>query len=159
MQVGLRITSGLLCFGYVGLASAAYTCSVGLVTPINFVYDNSIASPSTGVGKLEVVCTLIGIFPENVSYAISISAGVGNDFQQRTLRKGSVSLQYNLYKDVAHTSIWGNNTGGATALGDGYALVNILPVVREYSVYLKALPNQSVEAGSYVDSVFVTVEY
>lgn len=149
---------GAACLLFASQCDAAYTCTVNIVSGINFSYDPSQINPSSGVGKIGIACQLLGALAETASYHILISQGASGSFAQRQLKNGSIKLSYNLYKDSAHTQIWGDNTGAYSGLADSYSL-SVGTVSKDYNVYLLSVPNQQVSAGSYSDTLFVTVMF
>jgi spore coat protein U-like protein len=71
------------------------------------------------------------------------------------MTSGANLLNYNLYTTTARTTVWGNGTAGTGVLaGTGTGIVQAV------TVYGRVASGQtSVPAGSYVDTVSVTVTY
>ncbi|HXS20313.1 MAG TPA: spore coat protein U domain-containing protein, partial [Steroidobacteraceae bacterium] len=84
-------------------------------------------------------------------YTVSMSAGSGT-LTSRVMKSGGSQLDYNLYTNSTHTTIWGDGTSGtvkvsATSLGATYTVYGLIPAL------------QNVPVGSYSDTVTVTVTY
>ena len=74
----------------------------------------------------------------------------------RTLRKGSEVLQYNLYRNAARTTIWGDGTGGTSV----YSLAN--PPNNSnvnLTIYGRIPAQQDVSAGNYSDTVSAVINF
>jgi spore coat protein U-like protein len=77
----------------------------------------------------------------------------------RTLtRAGGGSLSYEIYKDAAHTQVWGSTN----ATGNGYTFTSLIGVngTRTFTAYARVLGGQSVAApGTYTGQMDVIVSY
>lgn len=134
----------------------ALTCSASIPTLAFGNYNAVSGLPTDSQTTLTVTCSsLISIM---VSYTVTLSAGNSGSTAQRTLLKGGQSLNYNLYKDVLRSTIWG--TGG-NGVSDSYLLSILgIGVDHTYIVYGRIPAGQSsAGAGSYSDSITVTVNY
>jgi spore coat protein U-like protein len=69
------------------------------------------------------------------------------------MRNGAEVLNYNLYREAAFQTIWGDGTGG-TQTYTALAAV-LLPVT--VTVHAQLPAGQNVAAGSYSDSVVATI--
>jgi spore coat protein U-like protein len=105
-----------------------------------------------GTGGLAVVCT------SGTSWSASANAGTGTgaSLASRKMANGANLLNYVLYTDSARTSVWGDGVGGTTTLfsgvGSGAEQAN--------TIYASVPTGQtSLPAGSYADTVTVTVTY
>ena len=72
---------------------------------------------------------------------------------RRGMSSGAERLQYNVYLDETRTRIWGDGSGGT----DYYVKLN--PVLEGLNMYGRIMPRQSVRAGTYTDSLKVTILY
>lgn len=133
----------------------AASCSVSMVTNINFTYDPSALDLSVASGTLGVSCN--GLIGEAITYNLLMSKGRG-DFSQRKLAGSHDNLQYNLFKEIAHLNVWGDGTSGFMGLTDAYVL-SARTQIKDYGIYLLAPPLQAISAGSYSDTLMVTVQY
>jgi spore coat protein U-like protein len=66
-------------------------------------------------------------------------------------------LTYNLYRDVAHTQIWGNTVGTNTLSTALTAIATNTSKSASVTIYALVPALQSASAGSYTDSVSITV--
>jgi len=88
-----------------------------------------------------------------IAYSIALSpgAGVGG---ARAMRSGANVLNYNLFTDPTHLSMWGDGSGGkAIVAGSGTGSVTNVPV------YGRVPGSQSVPSGSYADDIVITVNF
>ena len=88
--------------------------------------------------------------------SIALSDGSSSTFSPRTLRKGSEVLQYNLYRNAARTTIWGDGTGGTSV----YSLAN--PPNNSnvnLTIYGRIPAQQDVSAGNYSDTVSAVINF
>lgn len=130
-------------------ARAAPMCSGISTTPVAFgTYSPVNATPTDSMGTVSYFC------PGALSPMISINAGSSASFSPRTMLSGASALNYNLYVDAARTTIWGDGTSGtATVAGT----VSTKPVTND--IFGRIFPLQSVAAGSYSDSLIVTINF
>ncbi|MDX2463819.1 MAG: spore coat U domain-containing protein [Porticoccus sp.] len=139
-------------------AHAVGDCSVS-ATGVSFgSYTYTTPSPADTAGNIEVSCTLIGIFSLLVSYDISLSTGNSGSYSPRSLVFGANNLSYNLYTNAARTNIWGDGSASTSSVSDGY-LLGLFTVVRNYTVYGRLPAAQNKPAGSYADTIVVTITY
>jgi spore coat protein U-like protein len=116
-------------------------------------YDGT--AEKTGTSDITVRCSA------GTPYAVSLSSG-GGTFAQRLLSgSGSNTLQYNLFTTLAANTIWGDgSTGTGTVPGTGAGMG--MPNAQVHTVFGE-LPdnafNQAAPAGSYNDTITVTVTY
>lgn len=131
----------------------AMTCSFTSVIGVAFGgYDVFSTSPLDSTGSITFLCTGGGAGP----LTIELSAGSGS-FSQRTLVSGASSLGYNLYLSAARTgSVWGDGTGGTAQYGP---VTPTLDSETTVTVYGRVPAQQNVGAGSYSDTVVVTITY
>lgn len=101
-------------------------------------------------GAVNVMCTT------DTAWTATANAGLGNEatITNRKMQSGGNSLNYSLFTDTAGTTLWGDGTTGSTIGGTGTgqfvatAITGVIPA------------NQTtVPAGTYTDTVTVTVNY
>ena len=96
----------------------------------------------SGIINFTVNCTA-----GSPNYTIAINGGNSGSTANRTMKSGSVTLRYALFRDAARTQNWGNVSGTDTYAGNGsVATVNI-------PVYPRMAAGQFPVPGTYVDTV------
>lgn len=118
-------------------------------------YDPLSVSNVDGSGSVTVTCTLTVALPG--SFDIRLNTGSSGSFTARTLRNGGSSLNYNLYTDSGRTSIWGDGSGGSAIVTQSFS--SLLFVQRTNTIYARIPGGQNVPAGTYSDTIIVTVVY
>jgi len=88
-------------------------------------------------------------------YQVGLSAGQhsNGDMNARKMVKGTGAVSYQLYRDATRTQVWGNTVGTNTVAGTGNG--NVQPL----TVYGSVPPQTTQSAGTYNDTVIVTVTY
>ncbi|NUO74352.1 MAG: spore coat protein U domain-containing protein [Frateuria sp.] len=125
---------------------AAATCGLS-VQGVSFgSYDFQSSQNLDSVGHITVTCDV------SAPFTIALNAGLTGSFTSRTMQNGSHPLSYNLYTDTAHVSVWGDGTGGSTTVSGSGTNVG-------YTVYGSMPAGQNPYAGSYSDSITVTLTY
>lgn len=125
---------------------------------LNFPNYTPTAGNSTGSTTIAVRCT------KNTAFTVALNKGTttGGSLTQRLLVDGSGNtLQYNLYKDAAFTTLFGDGTSGtqtATGTGQGMAVASAQSIT-VYGSLPDSTVNQAQPAGSYSDLITVTVSY
>lgn len=131
------------------LAAALHACAVQCTVQATSVafgaYDPFANVPSDSTGTVSVSCD------GAATYSIAINSGGAGSFN-RVMSSGAGLLAYGLYADAARSVVWGDGSGGTSRVnhaGTGSADV----------VYGRIPARQNVRAGSYADSLVITVEY
>ncbi len=129
-------------------ATVGSTCSV---SASNVAFGNYTASQLDASGAVSVTCT------NGTAYAVGLNAGTGTAATVATRRMtgpSSQTLIYSLYQDALRTLLWGNTVGIDTVAGTGNGATQTL------TVYGRVPAAQlTVGAGSYTDTITVTVSY
>ena len=141
-------------------AHAVVSCSVSATGPAFGNYNPLTPSPATANGSVVVTCTLSRAGPTTVTAVISLSTGSSASFAARTLLAGASTLSYNLYQSATFAQVWGDGTGGSFT---ETAILTLHPpnwTQQATSVIYGVIPaGQDVAAGSYSDTIAVTVNY
>lgn len=123
-------------------------CSL-TVSPLNFGTNpgllNAAVNASTTLG---VQCS------RTTPYSVALGAGLnsGNDVNARKMVLAGNSLGYQLYRDAARTQVWGMvATDRVNGTGTG--------LVQSLTVYGRVPAQSTPPAGTYEDTVVVTVTY
>lgn len=100
--------------------------------------------------------TTLGVQCSNTTpYNVGLDAGQnsGGDINARKMVLGTHSVGYQLYKNPARTEVWGNTVGTNTVAGTGTGHT------QNMSVYGTVPAQSTPPAGTYTDTVIVTVTY
>lgn len=153
------LLASLLCVVSPAL-DAKVTCTV-TATPVQFgTYDPLNLSPALSSGTVVTTCRLMGALATATMLTSSFTAGSSGKYATRTMILGANALLYNLYLDPAHSQIAGDGTGGSST---GSATLNLSILNRTQTwtetIYGSMPASQDAAAGTYIDSIMVTVNY
>ena len=141
------------------VAQAAPKCNGGgnpaqvTATDLNFGNYNA-ASPSATTANATVTVSCVDNGRELPSFTVALSTGGSGTYAPRRLSSGANTLNYNIFTTGAYTSVWGNGAGGSVIVSDTGG-VNSL----SFTAYGRIPAGQYVAAGSYADTITVTVTY
>jgi spore coat protein U-like protein len=133
-------------------ATVAANCTIS-TTALDFgSIDTLSASPVTGTGGISVTCT------SGTGWTAAADAGTGTGAsyagRQMTSGAGDV-LGYNLFTTGAYAVVWGDGTSSSATVGDTGS-----GSAQSVTIYGRIPAGQlTVPAGSYADTVAVTVTY
>lgn len=133
-------------------AAEAINCRV-TVSPLAFgLYNPGQAAPLDSVANLTVRCQA-----QPGTYAVMIGPGLSGNQLVRTMLAGPGQvLNYNLYRDPAHTQLWGDGTP-PTFLVTGARTAKGRPTFYDHPIYGRIFGNQFPDPGTYTDTLMVTV--
>ena len=135
-------------------ATVISSCTVSGTT-LNFgssIDALATATPLDATSTLSVQCT--NTTPYAVSLNAGSNAGGATNFSARAMKSGTHTLAYQLYLDVARSSVWGDGTASsATSSSTGTGSTQTL------NIYGRLPSLANVVPGSYTDTVTVTVTY
>lgn len=126
-------------------ASLLADCTVSAGSVAFGDYDPLSQQALDGAGTISVSCS------PSASYSLSLSTGGGSYAQRELAGSGSV-LNYNLFTTVSRTIVWGDGSGSTATVGGEGDSAN-------HTVYGRIPAQQNVTAGSYSDSIVVTVTF
>jgi spore coat protein U-like protein len=133
-----------MCVGGCPLAALA-GCNLNVIG-LNFgEYDIFSVQDTNITTTLGVSCDV------DTPFEISLSAGSGT-FATRTLTSGANLLNYNLFLDPTHLTIWGDGSPGTSTLSTTGTGGN-------YTVYGRIPAHQNAAVGSYADTITVTITF
>jgi len=140
----------LLAMSCGGAAHAA--CTVGSSAVAFGAYNPASSANVDVIGSVDVRCNP----PANVKVSVGVGNGTGARYstgRKMTRMAGGGTLTYNLYLDSARTVVLGDGTDGSTFWNaTGHKLT--------FDIFGRIPGSQpTVQAGSYVDTVIVTVSY
>jgi spore coat protein U-like protein len=147
----MRILIALLISTTSAAQARAASCTIASVAGVVLgTYDVFDATPVDSTGTITYECT--GVVGTD-TVQITLSAGDAGTFATRAMSAGAETLSYNLYVDAARTTVWGDGTSGTATYGP------ILPAEGEtpVTVFGRAPAGQDAAAGSYSDTIVVTV--
>ena len=113
-------------------------------------YNPTSATPTDATSTLDVICTA------GTNYSVGLNAGTtaGATVLTRQMTSGANVLSYALYSDSSRSTNWGNTPGTDTP---AQTTAGVLPST--FTVYGRIPAQQNVQAGSYADTVTITVSY
>jgi spore coat protein U-like protein len=147
----LVIGAVALVLGLAAAAPAQAACTISTTAVTFGPYNVFAATPLDSTGTVTYRCTPIGLL-----IRISLDRGGAPTFNPRRMLKGSEALNYNLYRDAARTTIWGDGTGGTQI-----HIVLITPPARPVTVpiYGRIPAGQDVTAGPYSNTITATIQF
>lgn len=134
-------------------ASAQLTpsCTIS-ATSVNFGnYNVFNGSAVDSTGTITYTCNSAA---SNIT--ISLSTGASSTYRSRAMSKGAEALNYNLFRDAARTSIWGDGTNG-TGVYTRNNPQNNNPI--SVTVYGQIPAGQDVSAGTFSDTISATINF
>ena len=146
-RFGIR-TIGLVLAGlFLALASPVLPadCTVNAQSVAFGSYDVFSAQALDGTGNVSVNCS------PSAGYTVSLSSG-GGSYSQRQMASANDVLNYNLYTSASRSTVWGDSTGGTSTVGGNGESAN-------HTVYGRIPAGQNRKAGSYGDTIIVTVTF
>ena len=133
-------------------ATVVVNCRL-IVPPLSFGnYDPlavNAAQPADASAVVSVTCT------RNTSAALSFDAGLHRASGGVRAMKGPgpETLQYQIYRDSAHSQVWGNGGDALQLLSKGIAQP------QEFTVFGRIPPQQEIEPGAYNDVLTAAVDF
>lgn len=114
-------------------------------------------------GDMDVNSTVSVRCTRNTPFTVALDDGTtaGGSFAQRLMTNGADTLEYNLYTATARSVVWGDDTGSTDMVagtGAGLAVANA-QTLTVYGRLFDSVTNQAAPAGSYADTITVTVTY
>jgi len=123
----------------------AVNCTLAVQSVIFGSYDTLSAQNTDSAGSVSVTCD------SSDSFTIALSSGHGT-MLSRQMQSGAYSMTYNLYSDSLRSIIWGDGTSGTM-------LISTSGTGATYAVYGRIPAAQNLPAGSYNDSIAVTLTF
>jgi spore coat protein U-like protein len=135
-------------------ATVLSTCSA---TAATLAFPNYTPGTGAQIGNttISVKCT------KNTPFTVALDAGstTGDAYAQRLMASGVNTLQYNLYTTAALGTVFGDgNAGTSTVAGTGLGVATANSV-QVFGQVPDSATNQAAIAGSYSDTITVTVSY
>jgi spore coat protein U-like protein len=141
------------------LAAVTFTCTVNATGVAFGTYNPLSPAGDSAVGSWTVTCNAIGSGSATVAGTLTLSTGSSGTYAARTMKSGSRALQYNIYASPSHIQVIGDGSAGTFALSDSGTVTAGQVYQITGSMYGFMPPSQDLPAGSYTDSIVVTVTY
>src|SRR5579872_299215 len=135
------------------VTSTVLTACIVVATPLVFGnYDPTSSTALAGTATTSVTCTL------SAPYNVGLDAGQGSGATVTTRKMtritgGTQTLNYSLYQDSGHATVWGNTLGTNTVASTGTG------ILQAFTIYGEVTAQQASPAAAYSDTVTVTVTY
>lgn len=137
-----------------GGTGRAMTCAIESIDPLVFgAYDGLLRYVVDALGGVTFTCQSVDTFDQIV---VDISRGSSTSWSARTMHAGARVLEYQLYLDAARSTVWGDGTGGTSHFGPYHPSADTPTSV---PIYGRIPAGQNAGAGSYSDTVVVTLSY
>jgi spore coat protein U-like protein len=144
----------------VAMPSQAASCNVLLSLMAFGLYDTILPASNDTSASIQVTCTPGLGNPLTTPYTITIAGtGSGND-SVRSVASGAYKLYYQVYKDPARSTVWGN--GGSSGPGITSSVTSassLLPAIQIHIAYARMPALQTIPPGIYTGSLLVTIDY
>jgi spore coat protein U-like protein len=140
-------------------AAVTFTCTVSAGGIAFGNYNPLTPTGDSAVGSWSVTCNAIGSGSATVAGTLTLSTGSSGTYAARTLKAGTQALQYNIYLTPSHTQVLGDGSAGTFALSDSGTVTAGQVYQITGSMYGFMPPSQDVPAGTYLDTIVVTVTY
>ena len=144
----------IMTFDAVSQRAIAGSCTITSVVAMSFgSYDVFSNTPKEAIGSVTYRCTDLG----SGLITVDLSKGNSSTYAIRTLRSGNEVLNYNLYLDAGHNTIWGDGTEGSSRYGPLNPANNSEVLL---SIYGRIPPQQTnVKVGNYSDMITITISF
>jgi spore coat protein U-like protein len=115
-----------------------------------------------GNGDVDSTSTVSVRCTRNTGFTVGLNAGAtgGATVTTRSMLSGAEPLAYSLFRDAGRTQNWGQTIGTDTVAGTGAGIAPANAVaLTVYGRIVDSTANQNALAGTYTDTITVTVEY
>lgn len=141
--------------------SAAAGCTVCIcsvsTTPLSFgTYNPGSSTAKTATATVTANCISVTL-AMNTTVDLSLSAGTSGNAAMRQLASGGSRLDYNIYQDSSHTTVWGNGSNGGQLMT--MAITDLLSFTANKTAYGRIPARRFPRAGAYSDSIVVTFTF
>lgn len=149
-----RASAALAAAALLAAPAAAPACTISAVGVAFGAYNPQSAANDDGTGTVNLGCP-----PSVTAPIVALSTGGSGTYSPRRMAGGAFNLDYNLYTTAARTTTWGDGTGGTVTLTLTGGTVS--GGVRNFSrtIYGRAPGSQNVGAGTYSDTITLTVTF
>ncbi|CAN7390102.1 Csu type fimbrial protein [Variovorax sp. LjRoot178] len=137
-------------FGFEVTSTVPASCQFSSATDLSFgSHAGPITSAQDNTSSVTMICR------NRTAWNLGLDNGQNHDGGTRRMRLGSTGnyVSYQLFRDSSHNLAWGSTIGTDTATGTGTGSA------QSQTVYGHVPATQNVPAGSYSDTITVTVTY
>ena len=150
MTAGMGGSNGNVDFYTSATATVSNACRISLSTDLDFGTAGGLTANRDQTSAIVVRC------PTGTAWRLGLNNGSHASGNTRRMRSGAGNfIPYELYKNAARTQRWGNTPGTDTSDGTGAGDLN----PQSQTVYGRVPQQASAQAGSYVDTVTITLTY
>jgi spore coat protein U-like protein len=122
-------------------------CILQNVGNIDFGSHALLSSNIDATGSFEVLCTT------GVPYTVSLDGGGGGSIGARRMETGGQQIGYQLYSNPGRSQVWGETLNVDRVAGTGSGAAQAL------TIYGRVPPQTTPLAGTYIDTVTITLNY
>jgi spore coat protein U-like protein len=134
--------------------SAARACTIGAVGVNYGAYNPQSAANVDAAGSVSLACPTTVTSP-----IVALSKGGSGTYSPRRMTNGTFNLNYNLYTAAARTVIWGDGTGGTVTVTLSGGTISGGTRNFNRNIFGRVPGSQNVGAGSYSDTITLTVTF
>ena len=153
---------GVWIFALASLPAFGAMCTISANGMDLGIYTPNQALPVDSAGRITINCTkgALDTMPMSIPYTLELSRGGSPGFSPREMSSGGNRLRYNFYTDSQRLSIWGDGSGGTSAVNGSLQLQPSPGTASmSHSIYGRIFASQNAVPGGYADAVIVTVTY
>ena len=132
-------------------AQGGNTCTISTTSVAFGTYDVFGSGDVNSTGSVTINC---GSAVRDLT--VTLSTGASGTYASRTMVKSGEALAYNLYRDAACTSVWGDGTAGTQTYFNADPPNNTNVVL---TIYGRIPALQDVSAGGYSDTIVATINW
>ena len=125
------------------------SCTINSASTLNFGSQGVLIAAVNQSSTVQVQCT--NTTPYNIG--LDAGAGTGAAVAVRKMTSGANTVNYSLYSDSGHATVWGNTVGTDTVAATGSG------ASQSYTVYGQVPAQTTPAPGTYTDTITVTVTY
>jgi spore coat protein U-like protein len=151
-RIDFRLLAALLAGWALVRADPAGACTVSATGVAFGAYDPMSPAPDDSAGDVTLVC-----HPSVHGPVVALGAGIAGLLSPRAMSSGAATLDYNLYTSAAYSLVWGDGVGGSATVTLSGGTVSAGQRTFTRTIYGRIPPGQQVPAGTYTDTIMVTV--
>ena len=123
-------------------------CTINSAVTLNFSSQGVLGANTDQTATLQIQCT------NTTNYNIGLDAGTGTGatVAVRKMMSGGNAVNYSLYSDSGHTTVWGNTVGTDTVAAAASG-------ASSFTIYGRIPAQATPTPGTYTDTVTVTIMY